>query len=128
MSWKRLIPDDPLVAVELRQSHQGDPVDCGLVSLRNPRLLNHPLIRWMGVMAKGYGKSIQGRHLMSEVILSSLRWYLASPLTYHDLAAMLADRGVIVDHTTLFRRVLAYAAGAADQEVTQTVHRIVAGR
>ena len=39
-----------------------------------------------------------------------LRWYLAFPISYRDLAAMLSDRGVAVDHTTLFRWVQAYAA------------------
>ena len=32
------------------------------------------------------------------------------PISYRDLAAMLSDRGVVVDHTTLFRWVQAYAA------------------
>ncbi len=50
------------------------------------------------------------RHFTSEVILWALRWYLAFPISYRDLAAMLSDRGVTVDHTTLFRWVQAYAA------------------
>jgi IS6 family transposase len=32
------------------------------------------------------------------------------PISYRDLALMLSDRGVVVDHTTLFRWVQAYAA------------------
>ncbi len=51
----------------------------------------------------------KGRHFTSEVILWALRWYLAFPISYRDLAAMLSDRGVEVDHTTLFRWVQAYA-------------------
>jgi IS6 family transposase len=35
--------------------------------------------------------------------------YLAFPISYRDLAAMLSDRGIEVDHTTLFRWVQAYA-------------------
>ncbi len=54
--------------------------------------------------------SFKGRHFASEVILWALRWYLAFPISYRDLGAMLADRGVAVDHTTLFRWVQAYAA------------------
>jgi IS6 family transposase len=54
--------------------------------------------------------SFKGRHFTSEVILWALRWYLAFPISYRDLALMLADRGVVVDHTTLFRWVQAYAA------------------
>jgi transposase, IS6 family len=44
------------------------------------------------------------------VILWALRWYLAFPISYRDLALMLSDRGVGVDHSTLFRWVQAYAA------------------
>jgi hypothetical protein len=36
--------------------------------------------------------------------------YLAFPISYRDLSLMLADRGVAVDHTTLFRWVQSYAA------------------
>jgi transposase-like protein len=30
-------------------------------------------------------------------------WYLQFPISYRDLEALLADRGVAVDHTTLYR-------------------------
>ena len=52
--------------------------------------------------------AFRGRHFTAEVILWALRWYLAFPISYRDLAAMLSDRGVLVDHTTLFRWVQAY--------------------
>jgi IS6 family transposase len=61
------------------------------------------------MMAKRQTGSFKGRHFTSEVILWALRWYLAFPISYRDLASMLADRGVEVDHTTLFRWVQAYA-------------------
>jgi transposase, IS6 family len=51
-------------------------------------------------MAADQGGAFRGRHFTAEVIL----W------AYRDLAAMLSDRGVLVDHTTLFRWVQAYAA------------------
>jgi len=60
--------------------------------------------------------TFKGRHFTSEVIQWTLRWYLAFPISYRDLAAMLCDRGVAVDHTTLFRWVQAYAA-ALEQRV-----------
>jgi IS6 family transposase len=56
------------------------------------------------------GALFRGRHFASEVILWALRWYLAFPISYRDLALMLSDRGVTVDHTTLFRWIQAYAA------------------
>ena len=61
-------------------------------------------------MTVGQDGTFKGRHFTSEVILWALRWYLAFPISYRDLSAMLADRGVTVDHTTLFRWVQAYAA------------------
>lgn len=60
-------------------------------------------------MAKQPTGSFKGRHFTSKVILWVLRWYLAFPISYRDLASMLSDRGVEVDHTTLFRLVQAYA-------------------
>ncbi len=50
------------------------------------------------------------RHFTAEVIVWAPPWYLAFPISYRDLAAMLADRGVAVDHTTLFRWVQTFAA------------------
>ena len=38
-----------------------------------------------------------------------MRWYLQFPLSYRELERMLADRGVAVDHTTLYRWIQAYA-------------------
>jgi IS6 family transposase len=44
------------------------------------------------------------------VILWAVRWYLMFPVGYRDLELMLMDRGVEVDHTTIFRWIQAYAA------------------
>lgn len=60
-------------------------------------------------MADGRGGAFKGRHFTAEVILWARRWYSAFPVSYRDLALMLTDRGVAVDHTTLFRWVQAYA-------------------
>ncbi len=60
--------------------------------------------------AAGQHGSFKGRHFTSEVILWAPRWYLAFPISYRDLASMLSDRGIAVDHTPLFRWVRAYAA------------------
>ncbi len=68
--------------------------------------------------AVGRADSSKGRHLASEIILWALRWCLALPISCRDLAAMPCDRGVGVDHTTLFRRVQTYAA-----ELEQRVRR-----
>jgi transposase, IS6 family len=52
----------------------------------------------------------KGRQFTAEVILWAVRWYLMFPVSYRDLELMLQDRGVVVDHTTIFRWVQAYAA------------------
>ena len=38
-----------------------------------------------------------------EVILLSVRWYLRFGLSYRDLEELLAERGIEVDHVTLYR-------------------------
>src|SRR3954469_18872756 len=52
----------------------------------------------------------KGRQFTDEVILWAVRWYLMFPISYRDLELMLRDRGVEVDHTTIFRWTQAYAA------------------
>ena len=51
----------------------------------------------------------KGRQFAVEVILCAVRWYLMFPVSYRDLELMLQDRGVSVDHTTIFRWIQAYA-------------------
>src|SRR3954453_2496572 len=48
-------------------------------------------------------RAFRGFRFPAEVILWAVRWYLQFPISYRDLEAMLADRGVEVDHTTLYR-------------------------
>jgi hypothetical protein len=38
-----------------------------------------------------------------EVIVLAVRWYLRFGLSYRDLEELLAERGIEVDHVTLFR-------------------------
>ena len=38
-----------------------------------------------------------------EVILVAVRWYLRYGLSYRDLEELLAERGIVVDHVTLYR-------------------------
>jgi transposase, IS6 family len=44
------------------------------------------------------------RHFESEIILLCVRWYLRSSLSYRDLEEMMAERGLHVDHTTIYVR------------------------
>ena len=54
-------------------------------------------------------RAFRGFRFPAEVILWAVRWYLAFPVSHRDLEATLADRGVLVDHVTLYRRVQRFA-------------------
>jgi transposase, IS6 family len=49
------------------------------------------------------------RHYESEIILLCVRWYLRYALSYRDLEEMMDERGLSLDHTTIYRWVQAYA-------------------
>jgi transposase-like protein len=53
------------------------------------------------------------RQFLPEVILQCLRWYLRYPISYRNLEEMMIERGVEVDHTTLYRWVQAYSVELA---------------
>ena len=53
--------------------------------------------------------SFSGRHFQRELILQSVRWYLAYALSYRDIEEMVQERGISVDHSTINRWVLRYA-------------------
>jgi IS6 family transposase len=58
--------------------------------MRNP-----PLFKW--------------RHFEADIILCAVRWYLRYALSYRDVEELMQERGVRVDHTTVFRWVQRYA-------------------
>jgi IS6 family transposase len=64
----------------------------------------------MGLAVKRNNKNLfKGRQFTAEIILWAVRWYLQFPISYRDLERMFSDRGIQVDHTTLFRWIQAYA-------------------
>lgn len=48
------------------------------------------------------------RRFQVEVIEQCVRWYITYRLSYRDLVAIMAERGVVVSHTTILRWVLHY--------------------
>jgi IS6 family transposase len=54
-------------------------------------------------------KPFKWRHFQAEIILLCVRWYLRYPLSYRDLEEMMRERGLHVDHTTIYRWVQHYA-------------------
>src|SRR5512132_28251 len=49
------------------------------------------------------------RHFAGEIILWAVRWYCRYGISYRDLEEMMSERGVAVDHTTLYRWTQRYA-------------------
>jgi transposase, IS6 family len=54
-------------------------------------------------------RAFRGCRFPAEIILWAVRWSLQFPISYRDLERMLADRGVAVDHVSLFRWVQRFA-------------------
>ena len=51
----------------------------------------------------------KGRHFRLEIVLWAVRWYCRYPISYRDLEAMMTERGVAVDHSTIYRWVQRFA-------------------
>jgi transposase-like protein len=50
-----------------------------------------------------------------EIIVLALRWYLRYGLSYRDVKELLADRGIEVDHVTVYRWLQRFAPLLADR-------------
>lgn len=60
-------------------------------------------------MARKRPALFRGRHFEDVIILLCVRWYLRYSLTYRDLEEIMAERGLSVDHVTIWRWVQRYA-------------------
>ena len=58
---------------------------------------------------KNSKKPFKWKHTLGELILWLVRWYCRYALSYRDLQEIAAERGLIVDHTTIYRWVQEYA-------------------
>ena len=54
-------------------------------------------------------RAFKWRHYQGDIILQCVRWYCKYGISYRDLEEMMSERGVSVDHTTLYRWVQHYA-------------------
>src|SRR5260370_25253164 len=50
----------------------------------------------------------KGRHFDQEIVVLCVRWYLSFKLSYRDLVAMMAERGIDLAHATILRCVQHY--------------------
>jgi len=75
-------------------------------------------------------KLFKWRHFQAEIILLCVRWYLRYPLSYRDLEEMMLERGLHVDHTTIYRSraILRTRTGDALPTPSQIDDRLVARR
>ncbi len=60
-------------------------------------------------MSKQSQNLFKWRHFQADIILLCVRWYLRYALSYRDLEEMMLERGLHVDHTTIYRWVQRYA-------------------
>ncbi len=72
------------------------------------------LLRWSiletgRVAASGTSSVFAGFRFPREVISVAVRWYLRYGLSYRDVEELLAERGVTVDHVTIYRWVQRFA-------------------
>ena len=53
--------------------------------------------------------AFNGRHFQGDMILQSVRWYLAFALSYRDIEEIMQERGFDVDHSTIHLWVIHYS-------------------
>ena len=70
--------------------------------------------------------SFSGRHFQRDMILQSVRWYLAYALSYRDIEEIMQERGFDVDHSTIHRWVVHYSPQLVQK--FRSIKRTPAGR
>src|SRR6266436_4166515 len=60
-------------------------------------------------MSKNRPALFRGRHFQDQIIVLCVRWYLRYSLSYRDVQELMAERGLSVDHSTVWRWVQRYA-------------------
>jgi transposase-like protein len=65
----------------------------------------------------------------AEIILLCVRWYLRYVLSYRDLEEIMRERGLAVDHTTIYRSrpALLPRTGETLSPASQNHHRFLEG-
>lgn len=67
--------------------------------------------------------AFKGRHFTGIIILWAVRWYCKYSISYRELQEMLAERGVNVDHTTIYLWVQRYAPEIEGKCPARVEHR-----
>jgi len=58
---------------------------------------------------EGSVSDFKWRHFQGDVIVWAVRWYCRYGISYRDLEQMMGERGVRLDHSTIYRWVQRYA-------------------
>jgi hypothetical protein len=66
----------------------------------------------------------KGRHFDQEIVVLCVRWYLSYKLSYRDLVAMMAERGIELAHTTILRWVQHYTLYARVREALEPIRGV----
>ena len=68
-----------------------------------------PAIWYRDSVSQNRPALFRGRHFEDVVIVLCVRWYLRYSLSYRDLEEMMTERGLSIDHVTIWRWVQRYA-------------------
>jgi transposase-like protein len=66
------------------------------------------------IMARSVSVAPAGYRFPREVIAMAVRWYLRYGLSYRDIEELLAERGISVDHVTVYRWVQTFTTEFID--------------
>jgi hypothetical protein len=113
-----------------KRSHTAVAIDRDGVELVAIKVRTRGLLRWRTVGWGGQGDGMSSRccrpasvvpcsafkgfRFPSEIIVLAVRWYLRYGLSYRDVEELLAERGIEVEHVTVFRWVQRFTPLLAD--------------
>ncbi len=58
---------------------------------------------WVDAGGSQAVSDVKGRHFEGEIVLWAVRWYCRYGISYRDLEQIMAERGVTLDHSTIYR-------------------------
>lgn len=90
------------VNVPAGQAFEGPKQQCRLGLWRSVALVGHPGEE-SGPVTSHCPSAFAGFRFPREVITVAVRWYLRYGLSYRDVEELLAERGILVEHVTVYR-------------------------
>lgn len=84
-------------------TYQSSPDDFGLCCKNGGSGRVESLCSFARSLSMSKSSAFKWRHYEPEIILLCVRWYLAYPLSYRQVAEMVNERGLDIHYTTVFR-------------------------